>query len=124
MFVVVKSVFALRSMHRGTSTRASMRRRGAFTIAATAVVLLFISAMAHGPELVTHPEASPTAAGPLPPRLRRLVQFDDLLGRGFGGFPNAFYRDWWLPLYPTTCFSVGLSNPASLAQCIAFSTSF
>lgn len=40
------------------------------------------------------------------------------------GFPNAVYRNWWLPLFPSSCFTVGVSNPLYLTQCVAFSTSF
>jgi hypothetical protein len=42
----------------------------------------------------------------------------------YGGFPNALYRDWWLPLYPTSCFSIGVVNPIYLAQCLSITTSF
>lgn len=58
---------------------------------------------------------------------RKLSQFTDVgnvVLTGYGGFPNAIYRDWWLPLYPTSCFSVGLKDPIWLAQCVAFTTSF
>lgn len=41
-----------------------------------------------------------------------------------GGFPNAVYRDWWLPLFPTQCFTIGVFNPIFLAQCVSISTSF
>jgi hypothetical protein len=40
----------------------------------------------------------------------------------YGGFPNALYRDWWLPLYPTSCFSIGVVNPIYLAQCLSITT--
>lgn len=58
---------------------------------------------------------------------RKPAQFTDVgnvVLTGYGGFPNAIYRDWWLPLYPTSCFSVGLKEPIWLAQCVAFTTSF
>jgi hypothetical protein len=42
---------------------------------------------------------------------------------GVGGF-DAWYRGWWLPLFPTSCFTVGTKNPLYLTQCVAFTTSF
>ena len=59
-------------------------------------------------------------------RSRALAQFNDvgnLSSFGVGGF-EAWYRGWWLPLFPTSCFAVGTKNPLYLTQCVAFSTSF
>jgi hypothetical protein len=57
---------------------------------------------------------------------RSLAQFNDvgnLSSFGVGGVP-ALFRNWWLPLFPTSCFSIGTTNPLYLTQCLAFSTSF
>ena len=59
-------------------------------------------------------------------RSRALAQFNDvgnISAFGVGGF-DAWYRGWWLPLFPTSCFTVGTKNPLYLTQCVAFSTSF
>ena len=59
-------------------------------------------------------------------RSRALAQFNDvgnISAFGVGGF-EAWYRGWWLPLFPTSCFTVGTKNPLYLTQCVAFTTSF
>ena len=57
------------------------------------------------------------------PHARALSQFNDVGSFGVGGFPS-FHRNWWLPLFPTSCFTIGTSNPLYLTQCFAFTTSF
>ena len=48
----------------------------------------------------------------------------NIVNAGIGGFPNAIYRDWWAPLWPTSCFAVGNYGLWSLAQCVMFTGTF
>lgn len=67
-----------------------------------------------------------SSRAPSKARSRALAQFNDvgnLSSFGVGGF-EAWYRGWWLPLFPTSCFTVGTKNPLYLTQCVAFTTSF
>ena len=64
---------------------------------------------------------------PSPRTRRHPQQFNDvgnIVNAGIGGFPNAIYRDWWAPLWPTSCFAVGNYGLWSLAQCVMFTGTF
>jgi hypothetical protein len=55
-------------------------------------------------------------------RLSQVNNIGNIIDTGYGGFPNALYRGF--PVFPTSCFTVGMFDPFALVQCISFSTSF
>jgi CHASE2 domain-containing sensor protein len=76
--------------------------------------------------IITFVVAGPSSDAPSKAGSRILTQFSgvgSLSSFGVGGF-SSFYAGWWLPMFPTSCFTIGTQNPLYLTQCAAFTTSF
>lgn len=105
----------MRAIAGGRRTRARMARACALVLVVVLLALLELALRRRGGE--GKPRPSP----------RNLRQFNDvgnIVNAGIGGFPNAIYRDWWAPLWPTSCFAVGNYGLWSLAQCVMFTGTF
>tara|TARA_B100000405_G_scaffold3267_1_gene2784 strand:+ start:1302 stop:1628 length:327 start_codon:yes stop_codon:yes gene_type:complete len=108
----------MRAISGGYRTRARMARACTFVLVLVLLSLLELALRRRGGEGRPRPS----------PRTRRHPQqFNDvgnIVNAGIGGFPNAIYRDWWAPLWPTSCFAVGNYGLWSLAQCVMFTGTF
>ena len=95
----------MRAIAGGYKTRARMARACTLVLVVVLLALLELALRRRGGEGKPRPS----------PRTRRHpTQFNDvgnIVNAGIGGFPNAIYRDWWAPLWPTSCFVVGNYGP-------------